>query len=66
MDGYVKYKIPFIRPVFPDIKVLQDDYQKIVESNWFTNFGPYEKLFSRDAAKYLGGAAHVTTIANWA
>ena len=60
----MKYKIPFIRPAFPAAEVLQDDYRKIIDSNWFTNFGPYEKQFSSGAAAYLGGATYVTTIAN--
>jgi len=50
----VKYRIPFIKPAFPAASEIAEDYAKIVESNWFTNFGPYEREFTKRAAGFLG------------
>lgn len=62
--GFMKFKIPFIKPNFPVAVDLADDYQSIVESNWFTNFGPYEQKFSAAAAAYIGSGVSATTISN--
>lgn len=50
----MKYNIPFIKPTFPDADQVANDFRSIVESNWFTNFGPFEKKFSDSIKKYLG------------
>jgi dTDP-4-amino-4,6-dideoxygalactose transaminase len=50
----MKYKIPFIRPDFPSEADIADDYSQILRSNWFTNFGPFERKFSEGIAKYIG------------
>lgn len=50
----MKYRIPFIKPAFPSASEIAEDYAKIVESNWFTNFGPYEREFTKQAAGFLG------------
>lgn len=60
----MRYKIPFIKPIFPDAKEIIEDYKDIVESNHFTNFGPYEKKLSSEVAKYVGDKVYATTIAN--
>lgn len=46
--------MPFIKPTFPSASEIAEDYAKIVESNWFTNFGPYEREFTKQAADFLG------------
>lgn len=50
----MKYKIPFIKPNFPTTTHLTADYEEILASNWFTNFGPFERKFSREVASYIG------------
>lgn len=60
----MKYKVPFIKPSFPSAAKLSLDYKNIVDSNWFTNFGPFEKEFSKKTATFLGKNIHVTTVAN--
>jgi len=63
-DGCVQYKIPFIRPIFPSIDEISKDYQKIVSSNWYSNFGQYEKELSLKAAQFVGSTVYATTVAN--
>jgi len=60
----VKYKIPFIKPSFPTGAEIGSDYDKIVASNWFTNFGPYEQKFRREVAHFLNQDVNVSTAAN--
>ena len=60
----MRYKIPFIKPNFPDSRELIKDYEAIVASNWFTNFGSYEQRFSRACAEYIGSHVYATTISN--
>lgn len=60
----MQYNIPFIRPSFPSIGEMSEDYQKIVTSNWYSNFGPYEKDLSFKAARYIGEGVYATTVAN--
>jgi dTDP-4-amino-4,6-dideoxygalactose transaminase len=60
----VKYKYPFIKPNFPSSNELVDDYTNIVNSNWFTNFGPYENKLSNEAADYVGNNLYATTVSN--
>lgn len=60
----MKYKVPFIKPSFPDAVLVAEDYNTIIENNWFTNFGPFEQRFRREAADYIGEGAHACTVAN--
>lgn len=60
----MKYKIPFIKPSFPSSADLIKDYEAIVASNWFTNFGPYEQEFRGKLADYIGDGVSVCTVAN--
>lgn len=62
--GYVKYKIPFIKPHFPDANDLVKDFCEICENNWFTNFGPFEKELCLQISNLYHDESHVTTIAN--
>ncbi len=64
MAGSMQYKIPFIKPVFPAPEVMAEDYKKIIASNWFTNFGPYERELSIKATEFVGKDLHGTTVAN--
>lgn len=60
----MKYKIPFIKPSLPSSRDLSEDYHKIINSNWFTNFGPYEEQFSAQAASFIGEGVYATTISS--
>lgn len=60
----MKYKIPFIKPSFPSGKEIAEDFEKIVLSNWFTNFGPFENELRQKVATYLDQSVHVTTVSN--
>jgi dTDP-4-amino-4,6-dideoxygalactose transaminase len=57
-------EIPFIRPSFPAPGELAEDFGKIVDANWYTNFGPKEREFARALGEYLGADLHVATLAN--
>lgn len=59
--GSVKYKVPFIKPSFPHAGDVARDYEAIVESNWFTNFGPYERDFAIKTGDFIGGVDVCTT-----
>lgn len=48
------YKVPFIRPSFPSADEVAEDYKQIVASNWFTNFGPFERKFAQEIGNYIG------------
>lgn len=56
--------IPFIKPHFPDPKLIADDYASIVKSNWFTNFGPFERRLCEQVAVFVSQDVSVTTVAN--
>jgi dTDP-4-amino-4,6-dideoxygalactose transaminase len=56
------YKVPFIKPSFPGVGEIAEDYANIIKSNWFTNFGPYEKEFSKQAASFLGEGVFASTL----
>jgi dTDP-4-amino-4,6-dideoxygalactose transaminase len=60
----MSFKVPFIRPVFPRSTVIGEDFDAIVESNWFTNFGPMERRFSAGIAEYIGGENYSVTFTN--
>lgn len=56
--------IPFIRPAFPAPADVAAAYEKIVEANWYTNFGPVERRLSAALAAYVGPGITATTAAN--
>lgn len=58
------FDIPFIRPRFPASDLIGADFDAIVESNWYTNFGPREREFSTAIAAYIGEGYHAVTFAN--
>lgn len=60
----MSFDVPFIRPVFPPAEVVAADVADIVESNWFTNFGPKERLFRQGLVDYLGSGTDVATFCN--
>lgn len=43
---------------------MAEDYEAIVASNWYTNFGPYEQRLSNRTAEYVGKDIFATTVAN--
>lgn len=57
-------EIPFIRPSFPVPAELAEDFEAIVQANWYTNFGPKEREFAHALGNYLGRDLHVATLAN--
>ncbi len=57
----MKYKVPFIKPSFPQASDVASDYDEIINSNWFTNFGPYERNFSARLGDFIGGVDICTT-----
>lgn len=60
----MKYKIPFIKPHFPNADDLVNDFREIRENNWFTNFGPFEKKLCSKISDIYQSKSYVTTIAN--
>jgi len=60
----VKYKIPFIKPDFPDAEDVAADYARILEANWFTNFGPFEREFAKEVAAYVGPGYFASTFSS--
>nr|WP_081968312.1 DegT/DnrJ/EryC1/StrS family aminotransferase [Mycobacterium kyorinense] len=57
-------EIPFIRPSFPTPAELAEEFDEIVNANWYTNFGPKERRFVSALGEYLGPDLHVATFAN--
>lgn len=57
-------KIPFISPSFPDSSLVARDYEAILSSNWFSNFGPFEQTFRKGLQSYIGDGIHVVTVNN--
>jgi dTDP-4-amino-4,6-dideoxygalactose transaminase len=57
-------EIPFIRPSYPGPAELAEDFDEILQANWYTNFGPKERHFARAIGEYLGHDLHVATLAN--
>jgi len=60
----VKYKISFIKPTFPSAQELAEDYEQIVASNWYTNFGPFEQRFRKESAEYVGQEVETCLVSN--
>lgn len=60
----MSYKVPFIKPSFPSAKDLVNDYEQIVDSNWFTNYGPFEQRFRKELKSYLKLPVEICTVAN--
>lgn len=58
------FKVPFIKPSLPSSAEIARDFDEIVESNWFTNFGPKERQFRKALEDYLGQDLNVETFAN--
>ncbi|CAM3586994.1 DegT/DnrJ/EryC1/StrS family aminotransferase [Nocardioides zeicaulis] len=56
--------IPFIRPSLPETAAVAAAYERIVEANWFTNFGPTERELARLMAEAVGPHHHTSTFAN--
>jgi len=59
-----KYKVPFVKPHFPDARDVTEDYRKILDANWFTNFGPFEQKFSDRIARYIGPDYYACTFSS--
>ncbi len=57
----MKYKVPFIKPDFPDADDVAADYKEILAANWFTNFGPFERKFAESIGNYIGDGYYAAT-----
>lgn len=60
----MKYKIPFIKPIFPKPEIFIKSYEAIVDSNWFTNFGPFERQLCSEVSSFIGNGVFVATTSN--
>lgn len=60
----MKYKIPFIKPLFPAVAQIASDYEEILAANWFTNFGPFEQKFSARINEYIGDGFYAATFSS--
>lgn len=60
----MKYNVPFIKPSFPSAEKISRDYELILSSNWFTNFGPFEKKFANKVGEYVGNDYTGVTFSN--
>lgn len=60
----MQFKTPFIKPHFPSAESIAEDYKRIVEANWFTNFGKFEEKFRLSVENFLNNGSVVTTVAN--
>ncbi len=58
------YNVPFIRPAFPSSAIIGADFDEIVASNWYTNFGPKEREFAKAIADYLGDGLQAVPFSN--
>lgn len=56
--------VPFIRPVMPRFDEMAEDLRSIIESNWFSNFGPKERQFRQQIEEYVGGGVYAVTTNN--
>lgn len=56
--------VPFIKPNFPNVEDVSQDYASILESNHFTNFGPYERKLSLGLAQFVGNNVSVSCVNN--
>ncbi len=54
------FDIPFIKPVMPPPEEVAADVSQIVSSNWYTNFGPFERRFREQIAAYVGEVSAAT------
>lgn len=54
------FDIPFIKPRLPPAAQLVEDYDAIIASNWFTNFGPKERAFAAGIGAWVGDRTAVT------
>lgn len=60
----MRYKIPFIRPQLPKSEEVAADYDAIQQSNWYTNFGPFEQRFREGINLYIGSDMSVVTVSS--
>lgn len=57
-------KIPFLSPKFPDVNEVKEDLEKIYESNWYTNSGPFEQKLTKELEEYIGSDTRVAIVCN--
>jgi dTDP-4-amino-4,6-dideoxygalactose transaminase len=58
------FDVPFIKPRFPTSSAVAADFDEIVASNWYSNFGPKERQFSERIESYVGQGVSAVTVAN--
>lgn len=59
-----KVRVPFIKPHLPPASLVAEDYNSIIDSNWFTNFGPFESKFRDAAAEFIDQDVYASTVTN--
>jgi len=57
-------KIPFLKPAFPDISLIEKDLEVIYESGIYTNDGQFYKKFREMTEGYLGRDIKVSLVGN--
>lgn len=60
----MSFDVPFIRPRMPSVTEIAEDYESIVASNWFSNFGPKERELARRLGEYVDGGVTAVTMNN--
>lgn len=56
--------IPFIKPNFPNPKLIADDLDKIYQNNYYSNNGPFYHKFKQSLEGYLGQDLHCVIVSN--
>lgn len=64
MTGFMKSRIPFISPEFPSFELLAKDYHQMLDNNWYTNFGPFEKTLCRDISRFIDHDISTSTVSS--
>lgn len=57
-------RVPFVRPTMPSPDSVGAAFRNVVDSNWYTNFGPQEQVFRQGLERYVGNGVHAATVAN--
>lgn len=56
--------IPFIKPNFPNPKLITEDLEKIYANNYYSNNGPFYFEFKKSLDEYLGQGIKSVIVAN--
>ena len=56
--------VPFIKPEFPSVKDISQDYAAIVRNNYYTNGGPFEQELTAKIGEYVGRDVNTALVAS--